>query len=53
VKLRYLIANIFAAVVVVLVIIDPTRPLWQILVPLVIAVACLFVTRWLGRKPPP
>jgi hypothetical protein len=47
--LRYLTANIFVAVVIVLVIQDPTRPLWQILAPLALAVACIVVPRWLVK----
>jgi hypothetical protein len=47
--MRYALANLLAALVLELVIIDPTRPLWQILVPLALAVACIVVPRWLGK----
>jgi hypothetical protein len=46
---RYVAAKIFSAVVIVLIIIDPTRPSWQVLVPLALAAASVFVPQWMGK----
>lgn len=47
-RILYIVADAFAAVVVILLLLDPTRPLAPVLVLLTLAVACAIVA-WLLR----